>query len=869
MRGAERFQGLLAGAAVATALLTGGGRLREAEVAVIVQGRDLAAAAAAVRSAGGTVTHELGIIGAVGARLAPARLARLETRPDLRVYPDRPVRSAQAPEGSWTLRDQFGTVSFGNNDGTRAWAAAWTETGDDNRANSGNVLVSGGLLSLKRGSRGWARPADLAGASSATLTFSYRRDSLASTADYVMVQVSSDGGATWAEVFRIAGPGKDSALVGKSVDVTAHAAAGSVLRFFTSPNMGDKRVFVDNVQVAWVVPPPPPPPPPPLPYSFRDEFTQVAYNNNHGTHRWMIDWGETDFGPGAGPSYGYVTIVPYLGGNRLRMQHGGQSIYRDAALPPGATTARLSFLASRVSLEAGDYVSIQATRTRLSPWTEIGRIQGPANDAGFLSGSVDLTPYISASTSIQFRTQFGADDGLDAIYFDDVQIAYDGTYPQGDTYPGLTGAAQVHAGGIRGAGITVGVLDTGYWAHPLTDRSTSGAWRIRAQYDAFRNVVDTINGGVSTDVSGHGSHVSSIILNTQPADQGFYGVAPDAALVSIKAFDDNGASTYSTVIRALDWAVANRLTYNIRVLNCSFSAPPRSHYWEDPLNQAVMRAWQAGIVVVVSAGNSGPAPHSVGVPGNNPYVVTVGAMTDNWTASNGNDDKLASFSATGPTYEGFVKPDLVAPGGHVWALMPTYTRIAQAHPTFHNNGDYFTMSGTSQAAAVISGVAALMLQRDPSLSPDDVKCGLIATARPAVDPQGRKAYTVFQQGAGVVDAYAAVYGGHTGCANGGLDVAADLLGTRHFGGPANQDAAGNYYLMNSTGDGYTWNGQYNGANGYLWSDGYPWSNGYLWSDGYPWSNGYLWSDGYPWSNGYPWSTALTESMGINFWVSQE
>ena len=169
------------------------------------------------------------------------------------------------------------------------------------------------------------------------------------------------------------------------------------------------------------------------------------------------------------------------------------------------------------------------------------------------------------------------------------------------------------------------------------------------------------------------------------------------------------------VIRGIDWVVTNRTQYNIRVLNLSLGAPAHSRYWDDPLNKAVMRAWQSGIVVVVSAGNSGPLPQTVGVPGNVPYVITVGAMTDNFT-NNKNDDRLASFSSAGPTFEGFVKPDLVAPGGHVWGFMATYDKIAVDHPTFMNNGDFFTMSGTSQAAAVVSGVAALVISQQPAAS---------------------------------------------------------------------------------------------------------------------------------------------------------
>ena len=104
---------------------------------------------------------------------------------------------------------------------------------------------------------------------------------------------------------------------------------------------------------------------------------------------------------------------------------------------------------------------------------------------------------------------------------------------------------------------------------------------------------------------------------------------------------------------------------NIRILNLSFGAPATSHYWNDPVNQAVMAVWKSGIIVVASAGNRGPEPMSIGVPGNVPYIITVGAMTDSFTPQDITDDRLASFSAAGPTIEGFVKPDLVAPGGHM------------------------------------------------------------------------------------------------------------------------------------------------------------------------------------------------------------
>lgn len=217
---------------------------------------------------------------------------------------------------------------------------------------------------------------------------------------------------------------------------------------------------------------------------------------------------------------------------------------------------------------------------------------------------------------------------------------------------------------------------------------------VTVHYDAIRGVFDPY---ASTDQNGHGAHVSSVILSsgTTQKTQKYNGVAPDARLISVKAFDINGGGSYADVIRGIDWIVANRSAYGIRVINMSFSAPPRSHYQDDPLNQAVMRAWQAGIVVVASAGNTGPNPMTIGVPGNVPYVVTVGAMSDSRTPSDGSDDVLSSFSSAGPTVEGFVKPEVVAPGGHVRGIMSSDHLLSSLHPEYYLGNNSFEMSGTS------------------------------------------------------------------------------------------------------------------------------------------------------------------------------
>ncbi len=233
--------------------------------------------------------------------------------------------------------------------------------------------------------------------------------------------------------------------------------------------------------------------------------------------------------------------------------------------------------------------------------------------------------------------------------------------------PNLVGADRLYNEGVTGAGVTIAVLDTGAWPMSALKSDPAGKTRLLQGYDAINNTLGT---SATNDTSGHGTHVASIAVNSDLGPSGFLnGIAPKASLVVVRAFDLNGQGTYANVIRGIDWVVANKTKYNIRVLNCSFSAPVRSWYWQDPLNQAIMKAWKAGIVVVASAGNGGPNPMTIGVPGNVPYVITVGAMTDRYTPSDGTDDKLASFSAAGPTFEGFAKPDVVAPGGHLSGIM--------------------------------------------------------------------------------------------------------------------------------------------------------------------------------------------------------
>ncbi|AAZ25570.1 S8 family peptidase [Colwellia psychrerythraea] len=370
----------------------------------------------------------------------------------------------------------------------------------------------------------------------------------------------------------------------------------------------------------------------------------------------------------------------------------------------------------------------------------------------------------------------------------------------------LIDASPAHAARNFGDGVTIGFLDTGLDQLEGTSNGLGLSTDLYGR-DKFWGTYDAINNNLSNysnEESGHGTHVASIAGNADYDVYGkVYGVAPNASLVGIKAFDAEGKATYADVIRGIEWALQVKDQINLRVLNMSFSGPARSYYWEDPLNQAVMKAWQAGIVVVASAGNSGPDPMTIGVPGNVPYIITVGAMTDNFTESDPNDDKLATFSAAGPTFEGFVKPEIVAPGGHLSGLMAYDSQIVQEHPEFHDGGRYFEMSGTSQAAGVVSGVVALMLTQDPALTPDQVKCRLMDSAHAAFNNNGELAYSVFQQGSGLVNVADALTSTASACANQALDIAQDLEGNEHFFGPSNINEDGNFYVE-GLGDEYVW-----------------------------------------------------------------
>lgn len=296
---------------------------------------------------------------------------------------------------------------------------------------------------------------------------------------------------------------------------------------------------------------------------------------------------------------------------------------------------------------------------------------------------------------------------------------------------GLLGLGSVP--GYQGAGIGVAVIDSGISAHSA----------IGSRVVARVNLVSS-EPGASGDPFGHGTHVAGMIggagsaaARVTTAYSG--GSAPAVRLIDVRVLGRTGMGYTSDVLAGIEWAIANRTKYGIRIINLSLGHPVAEPAATDPLCVAVERAVKSGIVVVASAGNYGltssgaPILGGITSPGNSPAALTVGAVDTNGTADR-SDDKVAPYSSRGPTRFDFaVKPDVVAPGTRIVSLEANGSYIATTYPQYHvagtGNNAYLRLSGTSMATGVVSGGVALLLNAEPSLSPAQVKVALQTGAR--------------------------------------------------------------------------------------------------------------------------------------------
>ena len=386
-----------------------------------------------------------------------------------------------------------------------------------------------------------------------------------------------------------------------------------------------------------------------------------------------------------------------------------------------------------------------------------------ADAGGRITRHLPLINGLAASVPAQGITTLATAGGVRAITLDrqvNVQ-AGGGSGSPNSVYGKVVRADDTWSRGITGSGVTVAVLDTG-----IADVADL-AGRVLPVTDDLTGITTScmnLSGEAGCgDSYGHGTFIAGIIAGDGAASGGKYaGVAPGAKLVSIKVAGRDGSADVSSVIAGIQWAVSFKDRYGIKVLNLSLGTDGTQTYRTDPLNYAVEKAWASGVTVVVAASNRGPDAGTISKPGDDPWVITAGAIDDRGTPGLG-DDSVPNFSSRGPTAaDGLAKPDVVAPGAHIVSLRAPGSAIDGQFPNYIGEA-YRKGSGTSMATGVVSGTVALMLQADPGMGPDRVKYALAATAR------GTATDDPMAVGAGLVNAHDASFGAPAGIANQGLE----------------------------------------------------------------------------------------------------
>lgn len=312
---------------------------------------------------------------------------------------------------------------------------------------------------------------------------------------------------------------------------------------------------------------------------------------------------------------------------------------------------------------------------------------------------------------------------------------------------------QVSGRKLTGVGVGVALIDTG--VAPVEGLATPGKL-LNGPDLSFES---QSAGTRYLDGFGHGTHMAGLIAGRDTAvsegnekdDDHFVGMAPDARIVNVKAGTADGGVDVSQVIAGIDWVVTNKAQHNIRVLNLSYGTDSTQPTTLDPLAHAVESAWRAGIVVVVAAGNDGDrGPRPLTMPAIDPYVIAVGS-SDHRGSDKPEATRVGTWTNSGTAVR---RPDLLAPGKSIVSLRVPGSRADVAHPGGRIGGEdarrMFRGTGTSQSAAIVSGGVALLLQRNPGLTPDQVK-GVLKASADRLMLDGSPV-----QGAGVIDLKGAV-----------------------------------------------------------------------------------------------------------------
>lgn len=416
-----------------------------------------------------------------------------------------------------------------------------------------------------------------------------------------------------------------------------------------------------------------------------------------------------------------------------------------------------------------------------------------------------------------------------------------------------------------GRGVGVAVIDSGL------EMSYDFQGRVRAFYDFTR-------GGIATtpyDDYGHGTHVAGTIGSSGAlsSNRDYRGLAPNVNFVVLKVLDQNGSGWTSDVIRAIDFAVERRDALGIDIINLSLGHPIYEPAASDPLVQAVERASRAGIVVVAAAGNFGKSPETgqigyagITSPGNAPSAITVGALRTEDTVAR-SDDRIADYSSAGPSwYDGFVKPDIVAPGHNIVATAARRGTLLQTYPSLKApDADYMRLSGTSMAAAVATGAIALVMEANEyandyptgrRLTPNAVKALLQYSAFDVRDAQGAS-YQALRQGGGALNAKGAIDFGRA------IDTSASTgsMWLRYAPSPRTRIGDRDLAWKQAVIWGYT------SVQGATVNYNQPaWSNAVIWGYDTSWSNAVIWGFNLVWRDPSTWGTAVIwgyDSIGIS------